>query len=274
MICTRDLAQHENLNEFVYACFQIDLLYDLKTNYSNNCVYIDINIARQCPFTMAYMRVNYLNDTISIYVHHENNNMEEENEKVTSVFRKVLNKSDISVLKVKYISTSAGIKKRNFNGSIALVDDIEPSDDEDEDHDDEIKLEMYNQMKFVVFENRTIFVRDIFESTFTNRLALFEHILNYLLKHFYPEMKKNEEEISMACRQGVKEIASFFNKRFWQPTANASAEPTKYKLSDMLFEMDDWDENDLKIDYDFQFENENESETSNATASINQTTVK
>lgn len=239
LICTSSLQD----NEPIYVCFQVELLYQLKNKFTNN-VYFDFNIARSCPFTMGYLRVNYLNDMISICWSHFNNNFETQNNKVNELFRSVLNKNDIYVFKVKYISTKAEYTEDST----------------------EISLDMYNNMKFVVFQNRFVFVRNLLNWDLLNgdviaNLALFKHVLKFLLKYFYPE--RSDEQIEKEAREAMPNIAQFIKKSFWEHLPVdfnlwPNEASTKFKLSEMLFELVDSDENDLKTEYNFEYELNNE----------------
>lgn len=223
------------------VCFQLDFLNILRMNCPINKFYIDVNIARHCPYTMALLGVNYLDDILELELTHENNNIEEVNPMLDQIFQRALNRQDVKVFRVKFISISLVLNPKAFSSAVSLGSVV--NEEDLASHDDEKKLIAYNEMKFAVFQNKSIYVKKMFSPNADAELALFNHVFRFALRTFYPE--KSDEVIEQIARSNLAEIRYAIQKRNWMLWNDWMRESNRIRLSEMIFEMDDFNESAL-----------------------------
>jgi hypothetical protein len=177
--------------EKIFVCLQIDMLNELKLKISKNVVYFDLEIAKQCPITMGYLNVDYLNEIVSVALTHENNNMEEVNNDLNLAIRRICRNDQLELLRVKYLSILMCIDKEK----------LDPSNISEEAKNGDRFIVM-NHINVAMFAKKWLVVTKSFNSTANNEMAVIRNALYFALQTFHPDKSSEELEIESADELG------------------------------------------------------------------------
>ena len=87
----------ELVKESLTICFQADIINATRQKLNNQLHFFDIDIAKKCPFVIAFLNLNYLNSLGDFYLSHLNQNMERTNKRLNKKICELTNIEDLEI---------------------------------------------------------------------------------------------------------------------------------------------------------------------------------
>ena len=205
-------------------CFESDVIQILKEKLPAGHFFVNAQIARQFPYLSGALipRPSFLNSIFKIHLEHLSSNLEYTNEFLNAEFQKATKLAQIQVLKANYMPISVST--------------------------DEIYENVYNNIKFAIFDNRLVLIpsRNVSDEALVMLLTL---ALRQLLKVNNPE-RKSDEDLLEEARQVIRAIGQHSLLSNWFVWSGASSGADEFDYDKVTFHDE---ESDLSALADFYF---------------------
>jgi hypothetical protein len=225
----------------IFVCLQNEILFHLKDLLESYGLFFDLDIARRCPLSMAFLHANYLDELLTVQLMHETNNMEHENRGLSRLFNMAVSPklvNELEILRVNYLSLNLVLSRKQL---AKLSGQIEADDIAKDDTDDDISIVGYNHFKYAIFDRKYIVVKKSYsnKSPLEFELTLYKWIMKHVLEIvYYPGW--SEERIEKEANRVMASVVQFIREKYcWSVWPKASRKASEFRLSEIHFPDDD-----------------------------------
>jgi hypothetical protein len=194
----------------ILVCREFEVIKVINESVHSRVILIDCDIANDCPNLMKLLNVIYFDEISVMYLQHQNNNMESENNNLNEIFCEVTQNPKFRVLKGKFLYFSLSFPK-DFKTKLR---------DNHDSNDSAIRVDMHRS--YAIIKNEYLICSDIFSPN--DEVKMYVSALKDIL---------NSDEISETVIRRIKN--SIQNSRNWIISSLASEKSQVFNMNEIRF---------------------------------------